>query len=240
MSYEQIFEARGTAYDLAMQRWPDARRDDFVVPLAWLEPRPGEMIVDVPAGGGYLRPYLPRACHWFGHEPCASFGDAGGAAGTDLLPLPWPDSFADAAISIAGVHHLDDKRPLFRELRRATRLGGRFVLADVHEASPVGRFLDEFVGRYNSTGHEGCYLGAGTLDELESSGWCVERAERVSFGWWFEDRASLADYCRMLFDMRDVDDESLVRGIEQHLGLRVRGDQIGMNWELFLVRTRTN
>ena len=238
MNYEEIFDARGSAYDRAMQRWPDARREDFQVPLGWLDPKPGETIVDVPAGGGYLRGYLPESCHWFGHEPCASFREGEPASGTDLLPLPWPDGFADAAISVAGVHHLDDKRPLFCELGRVVAEGGRFVLADVHQDSAVRRFLDGFVGRYNSTGHAGCYLGVRTLEDLRETAWVVERAERVPFCWWFADRESLAGYCRMLFDMRDIEEESVLAGVEQYLGLNYRNGAVGMNWELFLVLAR--
>jgi SAM-dependent methyltransferase len=139
---------------------------------------------------------------------------------------------------VAGVHHLDDKRPLFRELRRVIRPGGRFVLADVHAESAVARFLDEFVGRHNSTGHAGCYLDAGTLAELCASGWRVERSARVPFGWWFPDHASVAAYCRMLFDMRDIGDDELLAGVERHLGLCVNAGAVGMNWELFVVLAR--
>jgi SAM-dependent methyltransferase len=236
MNYEQIFAQRGSAYDRAMQRWPEARCDDFRVPLAVLDPQPGEVIVDVPAGGGYLSRYLPAACRWVGHEPCASFhGDQPGQE-TDLLPLPWPDGFADAAISIAGVHHLDDKGPVFRELRRVVSGAGRFVLADVHVESPVRGFLDDFVGSHNSTGHAGVYLDTRTLQELEASGWQVDSAERIAFCWWFADRGNLAEFCRMFFDMPGLDDETLIAGVERHLGLCTRAGAIGMNWELFVVR----
>lgn len=238
VNYEQIFDRRGTAYDRAMERWPEARREDLLVPLGWLDPLPGETIVDVPAGGGYLQRYLPSSCRWLGHEPCASFNANEPNLNVDLLPLPWSDSAADAAISIAGVHHLDDRRPLFRELRRVVKDHGRFVLADAHEASSVARFLDEFVGVHNSTGHTGNYLGRATLAELAASGWRAERAERVPLHWWFADRGSLAEFCRMLFDLRDVDDERIVDAVQGCLGLTVRDGAIGMNWELYLVAAR--
>ena len=238
MNYQQIFEQRGTTYDRAMQRWPEARREDFLVPLRALDPRPGETIVDVPAGGGYLQRYLPPSCRWSGHEPCASFHEHEPATGTDLLPLPWSTGSADAAISIAGVHHLDDRRPLFRELRRVVKGGGRFVLADAHEESSVAVFLDEFVGAHNSTGHAGNYLGRATLAELAECGWRADHAERVPLHWWFADRGSLAEYCRMLFDLREADDATVVEGVERYLGVTVRDGAIGMNWELYVVAAK--
>lgn len=235
MNYTEIFELRGGSYHQAMQRWPEARRDDFLVPLQWLAPLPGEKIVDVPAGGGYLRHHLPNFSRWFGHEPCASF--TGGAATTAaaLLPLPWPDAFADAAVSIAGVHHLPDLEPLLRELRRVLKRGGRLLLADVHEDSAVARFLDAFVGRHNTTGHVGHYLGEHTLQEQRRCGWRVERAQRVTYGWWFSGLAELAGFCRMLFDLNRVTDDDIIAAVEEHLGLQSGPRGIGLNWELFVV-----
>jgi SAM-dependent methyltransferase len=238
MNYTAIFAARGSAYDRAMQRWPAARDEDFRVPLEWLAAAPGEAVVDVPAGGGYLQRYLPAGAHWFGHEPCGSFQRDGAYADTDLLPLPWSDGFADAAISIAGVHHLEDKRPLFRELRRVVKPGGRFVLADVHHASAVARFLDEFVGGHNSTGHAGSYLDTRVLDDLEVAGWRVERSARVALDWRFADREELAAYCRLLFDLRGLDDATLLGALEDYLGLADRDGAVALNWELCVVRSR--
>jgi len=238
MNYEQIFGERGGSYHRAMQLWPEARRDDFLVPLSWLAPEVGEVVVDVPAGGGYLQAYLPGGCHWAPHEPCGSFHDDGAAVTTELLPLPWPDAYADAAISIAGVHHLEDKRPLFAELQRVVKPSGRFLLADVHGDAPVARFLDEFVGAHNSTGHTGCYLGPHTSTELEHTGWSIVRAERVSFAWWFSDTDALAGYCQMLFDLRRTDTRAVLGAVKHYLGLQHRHGEVGMTWELYLVLAR--
>lgn len=235
MNYEEIFRERGRAYDEAMQRWPAARRDDFLLPLQWSAPQPGETVVDTPAGGGYLRGYLPVGCLWFGHEPCANFQGGDTALDQSLLPLPFADEFADIAISIAGVHHLGDKRPLFGELHRVLKSGGRLLLADVHAESSVAQFLDEFVGRHNSTGHEGAYLCGQTLENLQADGFSVVRAERVQYAWWFVDQPSMAAFCRLLFDMRGIDDSEVVAAIDRHLGLCTRDGEIGMNWELYFV-----
>ena len=235
MNYEHIFARRGSRYDDAMRRWPEARRDDFLLPLQWAGPRSGERLIDVPAGGGYLRRYLPQGCDWFGHEPCASFHEQGAARDQSMLPLPWPDHFAHVAISIAGVHHLEDKQPLFDELARTLLPGGRLVLADVHANSAVARFLDDFVGRHNSTGHQGRYLDATTPAQLGMAGFTVLRAERLRYCWWFIDHADMGAFCRLLFDMDGIGDAEVADAIGRHLGTVERDGRIGMNWELHCV-----
>jgi len=235
VNYEDIFHERGVAYAHAMATWPEARREEFLVPASRAALQAGEVVVDVPAGGGYLQRYLPPAVRWLGHEPCGSFFSTGSVGDQPLLPLPWADGLADAALSIAGVHHLDDRAPLYREIHRVLRPGGRFVLADGHDQSPVARFLDGFVGRYNSTGHRGDYLTPADIGLLESCGFRVRLAERVSYHWWFATRDDMGGFCRLLFDMRDISVPAVADGIENLLGTTVREGQTGMRWELYVV-----
>ena len=143
-SYQEHFNLRGSAYDRAMQRCPDARAEEFTQALKAVNPSPPMVVADVPSGGGYLRRYLPKGCTWTGHEPCASFTRHGALAdpGVPLLPLPWADHSIDTAFTLAGVHHIDDKRPLFAELFRVVKPGGKLVVSDVAEGSIVAKFLD--------------------------------------------------------------------------------------------------
>jgi SAM-dependent methyltransferase len=233
--YADIFARRGSDYDQAMRLNPHARDEEFRAVVERARLAAGMTVIDVPAGGGYLAAHLPAGCRWLGHEPCRSFVDADDARTTTLLPLPWPDATADAAISLAGVHHLADKRALFDELARATKPGATLVLADVHADAAVARFLDDFVGAHNSTGHEGSYLGPYTADELRESGWQVQRAERVPFHWRFADRAAMGRFCHLMFDLRTATPEETAHAAEAMLGVDEGPDGVGLRWELYCV-----
>jgi len=232
-SYEDLFQIRGAPYDMAMSLFPDARREEFINIIQRADLKAGQLVGDVPAGGGYLARYLPKTVHWLGHEPCANFGS--GQKDQELLPLPWTDGGVDAAISIAGVHHLANKQPLFTELARTVRAGGRFILADVHESSNVSGFLDGWVDRHNSTGHKGIYIGDHTLNELRETGWQIFFAERVPFHWRFADTDKMAEFCHLMFDLRTCRPEETSRVIEADLGIDQLEDEVGMRWELFII-----
>lgn len=233
MSYKDIFDQRGSSYDAAMRRWPDPRADDFLIPLEWIGVKDGETLLDLPAGGGYIGRYLPGGCRWIQHEPSGGF--SGHASDNSLVPIPLSDASVDCAISIAGVHHLDDKNVLFEEMRRVLKREGRLLLADVHEQSAVARFLDEYVGEHNSTGHQGRYLADDTLVELRDAGFDVVRAERTTYTWRFDDREQLGLFCAALFDMRDVDPDAVSDAVDNYLGISTTDGKIAMNWELFLI-----
>lgn len=239
-SYDELFALRGSTYDQAMTAFPTARRAEFDQLFRDFRPGAGSRVGDIPAGGGYLKDFLPAGCEWHGHEPCASFTNHGaneaGTAGIPLLPVPWPDEHVDIACSLAGLHHLEDKRPLFTEIHRVTRQGGRFVVSDVEEGSSVSRFLDDFVGEWNSTGHEGLYLNGETIAELESAGWEVERAATSDFHWKFADREQMVAFCGRLFDITRASPEQIDNAIETMLGTTMTPDGgTAMKWSLFTI-----
>ncbi len=53
-AYESIFSRRGQAYHRAMQLVPSARRNEFSAALEQVDLRRGDVVCDVPSGGGYL------------------------------------------------------------------------------------------------------------------------------------------------------------------------------------------
>jgi len=239
--YAQIFDQRGHAYDRAMRVWPDVRREEFAQVISRARLRAGDVIADVPAGGGYLRGYVPSFCTVLEHEPSKGFGGHGGAPPADgqssLLPLPWPKASIDVVISLAGVHHIADKLPLFSAIFEVVKPGGRFVLSDVAADSAVAAFLDGFVGSHNSTGHDGIFLCPDALPrELESVGWRSLSCEAVDFCWRFPNRDAMGRFCSDLFDLQGVSVPAVVDAIQTTLGFHeAPAGEIAMNWSLLTV-----
>jgi SAM-dependent methyltransferase len=221
-----------------MRRYPDARQHEFAQAIEAALIQPGMTVADVPAGGGYLQRYFPADCTWLGHEPCASFANHGAVAtdGLPLLPLPWRDASVNTAISLAGVHHIDDKRPLFAELLRVVKPNGRLVVSDVATGSSVARFLDGYVGAHNSTGHEGVFLDEHSLFELRAAGWCVQNHGTIDFHWVFPDRSAMAAFCHELFDLRTSSVNDTQTAFEAQLGVTdLPNGAVGMAWSLMTI-----
>ncbi|OOZ14200.1 hypothetical protein BOW35_09165 [Solemya velum gill symbiont] len=237
-SYEKIFHSRAKPYDEAMRRFLHARDEEFKQLIDRVVLKPGMVVADVPAGGGYLKHYLPDECQLLCHEPCAGFSESQTlhTPTPSLLPLPWSDSTVDVAMSLAGVHHMDDKRPLFRELYRTVKAGGYFILSDVARNSDVAIFLDDYVGKFNSTGHEGNYLDEATLTELKETGWTIESTENSHFHWKFSTLLEIPEFCNMLFDISKPDTHSSVDEIESFLPIdKLQDGKYGLRWQLMTV-----
>ena len=172
--YQDIFNIRGRLYHQAMQVYPGVRASEFLNVIREARITSGMSVLDVPSGGAYLSRYL-EGIELVSLETSATFANL--ASGHkkhvclyDNHAFPLKDACMDRVLSIAGLHHVNEKERIFSEMRRVVRPGGRIVLADVAGDSYVRPFLDDFVGRYCETGHSGWYFDETTRSELRNAG----------------------------------------------------------------------
>ncbi|OUR73854.1 hypothetical protein A9Q78_02185 [Methylophaga sp. 41_12_T18] len=235
LDYSQLFQSRGHKYQAAMQRYPNARDQEFKQAINKVHFNSETTIVDVPARGAYLQRYLPDSCIYRPYEPCTNFLNADQSPVNPLLPLPFEDDSADIVFSIAGMHHQADKKAVYRELYRIMAKSSQLVVADVHQDSSVANFLDLFVGNHNSTGHQGLYLNSNSLPELSSAGFQIQSAERIACPWQFNNTQEMANFCRSLFDLQSITASKIISAIECSLGITSEHNKVSMNWELFYI-----
>jgi len=235
--YKQIFDQRGQLYHRAMEALPACRAEEFLSVIGEADIAPGMTVIDAPSGGAYLADHLSGVT-LVGLESSPAFAALAKERAEAVLlvddnTFPIADASVDRVLSIAGLHHIEDKTGFFAEVRRVLKPGGRAVLADVAENSPVRRFLDDFVGAYNETGHSGWYFDTATRGELQGAGLKVVRERPLRFRWHAPDRRQLADFCRTLFGMVRTDNATVAEGISRYLGFHETPGDCALNWELF-------
>lgn len=242
-SYQDIFDLRGERYHAAMRRCPLARLEELTLLPQAVGIRAGETLIDAPAGGGYLAGVLDPAVDYIAVEPTHSFfercpqGDRRRRLRGELKSIPLPDCCADAAVSLAGLHHETDVLAVFSELFRLLRPGGRFAMADVASGSPPDTFLNDFVDRYNSNGHRGVFFDEAVADALGRTGLAAVRIERRDIGWQFNNEAELLAFVRDLFGIDRADDATLREAVCDILGVRKSPSSgVVMNWHLLVAK----
>ena len=245
-TYEQIFRKRADAYQKAMEMQPQARSIEFQLAVDAAAIRTGEIICDAPAGGGYLRAYLPDDVgHYIAVETAPDFighcpmGEGDRIVESPLYKIGLDNDSIDVCINLAGSHHLENKASFYGEAARILRPGGRLVLADAESGTGVDRFLNTFVDQNNSMGHEGVFLTAATSSEIAGIGFEIHSDEVVDYPWSFQSRDDMAVFCKLLFGIDLADKDSVSQAIEDILGYMPGPGPVNIAWSLrFIVAIR--
>ena len=235
--YADTFEKRGHPYDLAMQRFPDSRNQEFERLFDSIEMQHVHHVLDLPSGGGYLARHLPSHCLLSSVDPSQPFHTSDEIRYIDLENLMLPDESYDLVVTLAALHHVDNKAGFLTGVGKALTPRGYCCFADVAAGSGISDFLDDFAGKYNGTGHKGDYLDIdapfpGLFDQQ-----CMQLVEQAirPCPWVFDSEQDMVVFCRLLFGLQQVADHEILAALKHYVGVDVSDEKVQLNWELLYI-----
>lgn len=238
--YSEIFNERAHQYHLAMQRWPKARDAEFLALLQDL-PITAVDVLDVPSGGGYLARYLQPHVQLLNCDFSVGFAETGVPLASPQS-LPYQSDSFDAVLSLTGLHHIsrENQNVFLRECHRVLRTNGSMLVGEVLRGSPVDAFLNDFVHRHNSQGHEGDFFDVGFKKQLTEAGFNQIDMHVRSYHWQFDKVASLLSYCRNMFGIDQATDQQLEQGLREFLHFREETNgSVSLPWQLVFYQAVT-
>ncbi len=242
--YKDIFDKRGAAYHKAMLDYPLAREAEFRHILGLADIQEGDVVCDVPSGGGYLGGFIERQVEIISIDASTEFIRHCQQIHNmkkiqcDLSAITLPSSSVDKIISLAGLHHTKDLKPFYKEACRILNTNGLFCIADVVAGSGVADFLNGFVHEYSSMGHQGYFLSKKTRIDLEDSGFQVTYESPVQYFWKFTGMEDMIRCCKLMFGIDQANNEQILEGISKYLGYQKIDASYCMNWSLLFIRTQ--
>ena len=240
--YKTTFEARGHEYNKASHLCPDARRNEINRTIEPVSFRPGQVILDAPAGGGCVADAAwARAgagSRMVCVEPSPRFAQA--IAGPyqvlhqDIDKVALPDGSVDVILSLAGLHHIADRRSVYAEWHRLLAPGGQLVVADVADNTATGTFLNTFVDKYTPGGHRGVFIYDDEFEDgLTRAGLVVTDCTLEEVPWEFADRQLLGSYCWTLFAALKTSPAAVADAMADIVGLSpMANGGIAIDWQL--------
>jgi SAM-dependent methyltransferase len=243
-AYRDIFQKRGHLYHQAMTLYPWARAEEFHHILRMADLQDGDIVCDIPSGGGYLRIFVERTVSLLHIETSEVFADlclSNGVSNVMLATMediPFGNGSVDKVLSLAALHHVDKKERFFSEANRILKKGGTLTIADVRAHSTASEFLDGFVNAHNTMGHKGNYIHDKTQGDLVKNGFAIMQSTPILFHWEFDTPQAMGRFCQMLFGIDNADSAQIVEGIQKHVGYSAGRSGCLMNWELFFINAR--
>jgi SAM-dependent methyltransferase len=240
-TYRDIFDLRGMLYNRATRACPEARSEERRLMLERLRLDGARRLCDLPAGGGYLADGIDRGrfadLEVVCVEPSSVFARDVAPGNAVLIAamgdLPLSAGACDRVGSLAGIHHLTDKRPFFSEVSRILAPGGVACVADVAVGTPVAAFLNDAVDRHTQTGHQGLFLHPGELSErMAEAGLSPLAEEHLACPWTFASRQEMAEFCRDLFGMVRADSPRVREELEAALPVHETPAGVTLGWSL--------
>jgi ubiquinone/menaquinone biosynthesis C-methylase UbiE len=96
--------------------------------------------------------------------------------------LPFVGNNFDVVVSANAFHYFDDPVAALEEMKRVLNLGGRVVIIDWCRDFLVCQICDSLL-KLVDPAHRQCYTRKEFHDLLTTSGFVVERSEKIRFGW---------------------------------------------------------
>ncbi|WP_370088074.1 class I SAM-dependent methyltransferase [Ekhidna sp.] len=229
--YEEIFNQRGKSYQLAMEKYPEAREAEFQATVRRLRQIQHSTILDLPAGGGYLQKYLKDNINYLAYDFSGEFNDNHNRIQKCRESrIELEDESVDEIVSLAALHHILARKEFYSEMYRVLKPGGRLIIGDATTNSKLDKFLNGFLDEWNSMGHNGRFIAEGDLLEIAEAGF---RTDYVidKYQWNFSTQNEALDFFRLLFCLdRNPPEEKLLDAL-QELGVH-ENDGFSVSWEL--------
>jgi SAM-dependent methyltransferase len=229
--YQKIFVKRANDYHYAMQTYPDVRSYEFESLISTIDFSNIKNVLDIPSGGGYLKKYLPKNIELISADFSEGFTNENIQLAKPTQ-FPYSDNSFDLVLSLSGLHHLDDVPKFVHECLRTLKENGSFVFSDVKRNSPVDFFLNEFVNKYNSLGHNGVFFTENSFNEFPLLQEKIIRTQYNQYPFVFKDKSEMLCFFSFFFGLDKANENIIYDGIRDILGIKSTERGIEVDWGL--------
>lgn len=236
VKYANIFNQRGLDYHKAMLMLPRSRDNEFLNIANQVEYLSEMTIIDMPSGGNYLKAFLPKNVKVIPLETSSVFANIGDTQICDWSHFPFENNTIDVVFCCAAMHHVssDDRIKFQQEVTRVLKTGGKLVVADVQKDSKMDTFLNGFVDKQNSMGHQGVFLDANFTKEFASENLIVLKDSIIDFPWILSTDVKMSmKYVQLLFGLDKASNKQIENYLKENLNLKLNSDnKLQIDWQL--------
>ena len=229
--YQKIFEKRANDYHWAMQKYPNVRVHEFENLISNFDFSNIKNVLDIPSGGGYLKNYLPENIELSSADFSEGFINENIKL-ANPTHFPYSDNSFDLVLSLSGMHHLNDMSKFVNECLRVLKENGTFIFSDVKKESSVDLFLNEFVNKYSSLGHNGIFFTENSFNDLPLLQEKIVRTQYNQYPFLFKNKDEMISFFLFFFGLDKANENIIYDGIRDILGIKTTLNGLEVEWGL--------
>jgi SAM-dependent methyltransferase len=216
MSGDEYFKDRSSSYLKAIELYPNILNNENYNINRIINPKHNEIILNMSASDLKITNTPDLSLTLYNCEIIKSFSDMYIYIG--ISNFPFIDSFFDKIVINPVLHHISDceRKQLYSEIYRVLKPGGKFFLIDVLKETPQELFLNGFVNKYNSFGHNGVFFDENDKKCLLNFFESVELT-RLEYNWEFSSLTEMNDFTKLFFYLDKLEDKFIYPEIYEYL-----------------------
>lgn len=235
MDYNATFEKRGHLYKYAIETYPFVLTNEFQTTVDMCNIKSDDILLNIPAACVPLnRHFKTQPKKYIQYETNTPFAKLLCVEQCELDKIPEKSNTVDTIITLASLHHTTEaeRHAFYNECNRILKPNtGKLIIGDVIKGSKQDNWLNIFVNKYNSAGHNGTFWNESDINLLHECGFeattCIK-----SYSWTFESETKMIDFCKNLFGLDLASESDIKNGIETYLQPYKLDDKIHFDWSL--------
>jgi SAM-dependent methyltransferase len=232
MDYDTTFTKRGKDYKYAIDTYPNAMDNEFRIAIQMCEIEENDVLLNIPSACIPIEKYFDKVPNkYYQFETNNEFAKLVGHPICTWDTIPLKDQTCTKILCLASLHHstIEERRTIYRECYRVLKSGGKIIIGDVEKNTNQDRWLNIFVNKYNSNGHNGYFWNEDDIAIFKEVGFEVE-IKRQSYNWTFYSNNDKLDFCKHLFGLDLANMEIIQNGLDIYL--KSSKDDLNIKWNL--------
>jgi hypothetical protein len=233
MDYVISFEKRCEKYKYAIEKYPDVLLHEFQTAVNICNLQSSDTILNIPAACIPLEKYFQvQPIKYIEYDINPIFSKLMNIHTCTLDKIPLKNNEVDIIISLSGLHHtnIGERENFYKECMRILKdQNSKLIIGDVLKGSKEDIWLNTFVNKYNSSGHNGIFWNESDKLLLKKNGFQTTiRIEK--YPWIFDSENSMVDFCKNLFGLDLATNEIIIEGINSYLQPYKKNNMVYIDW----------
>jgi SAM-dependent methyltransferase len=233
MDYNNTFTKRGKDYKYAIDTYPNAMDDEFRIAINICQIEESDIVLNIPSACIPIEKYFDtHPICYYQFETNEDFANLVGHKICSWTNIPLSNETCTKILCLASLHHStnEERQVIYRECWRLLKPGGKLIIGDVAKGSNQDKWLNIFVNKYNSNGHNGKFWDDDDTFLLKQAGYTNIQIQNQEYFWKFPSNEGKLDFCKHLFGLDLANNELIQDGLSIYLNNSK--DDLNIKWNL--------